>query len=266
MRKITGLFLLILIMSACNNNGEQESTTVPTSADNKEKALQADVAKYPDSLLLKENLTQYYRDSGNYDAALKIVDATLAHDSLNARFWFIKGDLHFENEDTAKALFAYEKAVHLFPDPEWLSTLGSVYASIKDNRALSIAAALESLRNVKSEKTGLLIRGLYYSYTGDKKKAISFFDKSLALDYTFMLAYREKGIALYDLGKYEDALAVLNKAVTLQNNFDEGYYWMGRCLEKLNRNSEAIENYQAALSYSPDYVEAKDALTRLGVK
>ena len=78
-----------------------------------------------------------------------------------------------------------------------------------------------------------------------------------------MLAYREKGIALYDLGKYNDAITVLDKAVTLQNNFDEGYYWLGRCLEKLNKPNDAIEKYKNALLYAPDYVEAKDALVRL---
>ena len=78
-----------------------------------------------------------------------------------------------------------------------------------------------------------------------------------------MFAYREKGIALYDMGKYEDAVIVLDKAVTLQNNFDEGYYWLGRCLEKLNKPNEAIEEYKMALLYAPDYVEAKEALERL---
>jgi tetratricopeptide (TPR) repeat protein len=59
---------------------------------------------------------------------------------------------------------------------------------------------------------------------------------------------------------------VLDKAVTLQNGFDEGYYYKGRCLEKLNRTPEAIEMYQRALMYDPGYVEAKQALSRLGVK
>jgi tetratricopeptide (TPR) repeat protein len=81
-----------------------------------------------------------------------------------------------------------------------------------------------------------------------------------------MNAYREKAIALYDQAKYEDAIKVLTKAVTLQNKFDEGYYWLGRCFEKLNNNKDAVESYKNALLYNPDYVEAKDALGKLGVK
>ena len=56
---------------------------------------------------------------------------------------------------------------------------------------------------------------------------------------------------------------VLERAVTVQNNFDEGYFWMGKCYEKLNQKEEAIESYQAALLYDPDFVEARQALNKL---
>jgi len=59
---------------------------------------------------------------------------------------------------------------------------------------------------------------------------------------------------------------VLDKAITLQNSFDEGYYYSGQCLEKLNRKEEAIQAYQNALILDPEYIEAKDALAKLGVR
>jgi tetratricopeptide (TPR) repeat protein len=68
------------------------------------------------------------------------------------------------------------------------------------------------------------------------------------------------------MAKYEEAITTLTKAVTLQNKFDEGYYWLGRCFEKLNNTNDAIESYKNALLYNPDYVEAKDALGKLGGK
>jgi hypothetical protein len=37
----------------------------------------------------------------------------------------------------------------------------------------------------------------------------------LALNYTFMEAYLEKAIALFDLGKYSNALEVLDKSTYL---------------------------------------------------
>jgi tetratricopeptide (TPR) repeat protein len=41
---------------------------------------------------------------------------------------------------------------------------------------------------------------------------------------------------------------------------------MGRCYEKLNQKQAAIEAYQTALMYDPNYIEAADALAKLGVK
>jgi tetratricopeptide (TPR) repeat protein len=78
-----------------------------------------------------------------------------------------------------------------------------------------------------------------------------------------MYANREKAIALYSQTKYEEAIKVLNRAVTLQNNFDEGYFWLGKCYEKLNRKDEAIESYQNALLYDKNYIEAREALDRI---
>ena len=143
-------------------------------------------------------------------------------------------------------------------------SLASLYAQTKNPGALLIADTLLKAKKWDVEKQAMFIKGLYFNNTGEKLKAIAFFDKCILLDYTFMYAYREKSIALYDMGKYEEALAVLEKAVTLQNNFDEAYYWKGRCLERLGKKPEAVEAYQEAILYNRDYIEAKDALTRLG--
>ena len=145
-------------------------------------------------------------------------------------------------------------------------SLATLYAQTKNAKALSLADTLLIKFKPDAIKQALFIKGLYYSFAEEKLKAISFFDQCLALDFHNMDAYREKAIALYDLKKYEDALKVLDRAITLENNFDEGYYYKGRCLEKLNRTDEAIEAYQSALMYTSDYIEAKDALARLGIK
>ncbi|HCF63159.1 MAG TPA: hypothetical protein DEU93_02435 [Chitinophagaceae bacterium] len=78
-----------------------------------------------------------------------------------------------------------------------------------------------------------------------------------------MDAYREKAIIYFNNAQYKSSIDVLEKAVTLQNNFDVGYYWLGRNYEKLNQKEKAAENYQRALMYDPQYFEAKEALEKL---
>jgi tetratricopeptide (TPR) repeat protein len=266
----TSLFLLITIIS-CNNQNQAKENKEPvdelTSA--REKILKDSIAKFPEIFLLKEELIRYYVDSletADYDKALTIANSALANDSLNEKLWSIKGSLHFENGDTLNAIKSYEIAMKVNPQPRYLLLLGSLYAQTKNTKALQVADALIKTKLPETEKEAFFIKGMYFTYSGDKKTAITFFDKCLNLDNRHMFAYREKGIALYDMGKYDDAITVLDKAVTLQNSFDEGYYWLGRCLEKLNKANDAIEEYKTALLYAPDYVEAKEALQRLGVK
>ncbi len=258
------VFCILIFLSACNNNAGEDNKVDPvTPKVNEEKRLKDAIARYPDSLLLKEELIEYYSDNDNYASAFNEIDAVLAKDSTNARFWNINAVLHFKKKDTLNAISSLEKAVLYFPDEHYIFSLGSTYAQVKKPRAIQMADALLGGYKGKADKEAFYIKGLYYSFTNEKQKAIGFFDKCLALNYTYMDAYREKAIALYDLGKYEEAFAVLDKAITLQNNFDEGYYYSGKCLEKLNRIPEAIQSYQNALVYDPDYGEAKEALRRL---
>ena len=254
--------VISFMISSCNNNTTETSTKMPEA----ESQLKALITQYPDSVLLKENLIQYFRENGNYGEAIVTTSNALTKDSLNDRLFDIKATLYFENGDTINAINAFEKAVAINPQPEYIISLGSLYAQTKNPLALALADALVQTPAANAQKQALFIKGLYYSYTGDKLKAIQYFDFCLKLDYRDMLAYREKAICLYDLNKFEEALELLQKAVAVQNTFDEGYYWKGRCYEKLNKTKEAIENYQMALQIDPNYIEAKDALARLGIK
>ncbi|MEO5984904.1 MAG: tetratricopeptide repeat protein [Ferruginibacter sp.] len=255
-------YVVIIILFSCNNTEEQ----VPVSSFNKiqnAEQLKQVVAKYPDSLLLVEKLIQYYRDSGSYDSALAITGNALKNSPGVAGLWNIKATLHFENEDTVNAIQSFEKAIEIFPLPEYIISLGIIYAQTKNPKALILANALAGGDGAKAVKEAVFIKGLYASYTGDKKKAIALFDSCIRLDYTYMFAYREKAIALYDEGRYENALKVLERAVTIQNNFDEGYYWIGNCYKKLNKKEEAIQSYHTALMYDKDFIEARDSLKTL---
>ncbi len=258
------LYLPLLLLLACNNSEKADPETTDTPA--KELELKNAVKQYPDSALLVQNLVTYYWENGNYNQAISNINEALVKDSLNAGFWDIKTNLHLENKDTLGAINAFEHLVSINPQPDAIMALGVLYAHTGNPLAIIMADGLLQADKAKAEKEAYFIKGLYHGSIGDKKTAISFFDQSLTVNYSFVEAYREKAITLYDMGQYKEALAVLDKAVTLQNGFDEGYYYKGRCLEKLNRVPEAIEMYQRALMYDPNYVEAKEALGRLGIK
>ncbi len=256
------LWIVIVICFSCND----EEVQTPATAVNELQQLQQlkqEISKYPDSLLLLEKLIQYYRNTGAYDSAITVTDAAIKRAPNVVDLWDIKAILHFENGDTINAISSFESAIDIFPLPEYLISLGTLYAQTKNPKALIIADALMLAENAKAGKEALFIKGLYYNYIGNKKKAIALFDSCIRLNYTYMFAYREKAIALYEQAQYEEALKVLTRAVTIKNDFDEGYYWMGNCYKKLNRKEEAIQSYHTALMYDKNFIEARDSLKTL---
>ncbi len=250
---------LFFIVSCTNEKKEYKYYSNPNILESLKNA----VDKHPDSLLLVYDLIEQFRNEGQYDSAVALTDKQIQKDSGNAFLWNIKATLYFENDDTLKAIDALEHAIDIYPLPAYMAALGTIYAEIKNRNALHIADELIYLNTDKSTKHAYFIKGLYYNYIEKSDSAILFLDRSLQLDYTYMYAYREKAIALYQLKKYEEAINVLRRAVTMQNNFDEGYYWMGKAYEKLHQNEDAILCYQNALLYDQDYIEAREALNRL---
>lgn len=259
-KRVVLYLMVLLFIFSCNENDSTENSAKITNPIQK---LQAELRNSPDSFPLAENLIEAYRNNGNYDSAIHLTDHYIQKDSGNAYFWNMKATLYFENEDTTQAIDALKHAIDIYPLPEYLVALGTIYAEIKNEHALTIANELLASNKVASGKDAYFIKGLYYNFTGQHTTAIGFLDSCLNSDYTYMYAYREKAIAFYRLGKYEEALNVLKRAVTIQNNFDEGYYWMGKCYEKLNKIDEARQSYQNALLYDKNFTEAREALNYL---
>ncbi len=168
-----------------------------------------------------------------------------------------------EKGDTAGAIASLEDAIRLAPVPQYIYLVAPLYAVTKNVKAIQAGKLLIKTGDIKYTEAGYYVQGLYYSSVNSKEKAIPFFDEAVKTDYTFMEAYLEKALALYDLSKYAEAADVLSKAVTIQNNFDAGYYYLGRCYEKLNRKEDAANAYRKALMYDPDYEEAAEALSKL---
>ena len=256
-------FIVLLFVFSCKENESKGDSSIIT---NPIQQLQKDLENYPDSFLLVENLIEAYRNSGNYDSALHLTDRYIQKDSGNAYFWNVKATLYFENEDTLQAIESLKHAIDIYPLPEYLVALGTIYAEIKNDNALTIANELLAANKTSSGKDAYFIKGLYYNFSGQPSTAITYLDSCLNNDYTYMYAYREKGIALYKMAKYTDAIKVLERAVTIQNNYDEGYYWLGKCYEKLNKIEDARQSYQNALLYDKNFTEARDALNHLPKK
>ncbi|QIR35571.1 tetratricopeptide repeat protein [Tolypothrix sp. PCC 7910] len=69
----------------------------------------------------------------------------------------------------------------------------------------------------------------------------------------------KQGNTLYDLQRYQDALAVYDKAVDIRPGYPQGWYGKGKTLAELKQYKEALAAYDKAIQILPDYVEAWSA-------
>ncbi|MGB5595240.1 MAG: tetratricopeptide repeat protein, partial [Crocosphaera sp.] len=69
-------------------------------------------------------------------------------------------------------------------------------------------------------------------------------------------AWYNRGIALDDLGRYEEAIASYDKALEIKPDKDEAWNNRGVALYNLGRYEDAIASYDKALEFKPDDHEA----------
>lgn len=256
MKRIFASWLIFSLLACHHSPATEEAAPSP------ERAMQEALRQFPDSALLRENLIQFYRDSGYYDSAIHEAFRALERDSSHPRWWYITATLLCEKEDTAEAIRLLRQSPDIGMDRMNTILLATLFARKGDSLALPFSENLLTPL-LDAAKEGYYISGLFYLKTEQWAKAISYFDSCLSESYTFMEAYREKATALGALNRWEEGAAVMKKAVTIQNNFAEGYYLLGLCLEKTGKQDEARDAYEKALLYDPAWAEAAAAVRRL---
>ena len=135
MKQIITTLFIVIIFSSCNNAVKEQPVTqlqIPVQ----EKEMKDAIDKYPDSMLLRETLIQYFENNGNYDLAIAETNKVLQNDSANLLFLNKKADLFYLNYDTLSAIKIYEKSIEIYPDPKIIISLGICYAQTQNPNAL----------------------------------------------------------------------------------------------------------------------------------
>lgn len=230
------------------------------------KKLQQAVAAMPDSAGLRYLLMDELLRNNQFKLALHQNDTLLQGDSVNAGLWYRRGVIFLQDADTPRGIAALEKSVQhapMFVEP--LLQMAAVYAGQLNPKALDFAdQVIRIAEDSRAVSQATFIKGLYYSNINKREQAIELFDTCIKNDYTFLEAYIEKGLLLYDQQNYAEAKQVFERALQVSNTFAEAYYQLGRCLEAMGNPAEAKLNYQKALGLDKQLAAAADALKRLG--
>ncbi|MHA4809854.1 tetratricopeptide repeat protein [Flavitalea flava] len=225
--------------------------------------LQDCLKKFPANQNFPSLLSDLYQQSGRTKEALQLYDTLLQTDSLNFEAWYEKGLVLEKTKDTTRALIALNKAYTLQPVNTYALELAHLYAENRDSRAIGLCDDVLRKDSGNELLDPLFIKGIYFSNTGQYKKAIVQFDSCTRRDWKYTDAYLEKGIALFELKKVEEALQTFLMTIKVSNTYADGYFWAGRCYETLGANDDALIYYQRALALDKNFTEARERIKKI---
>lgn len=146
---------------------------------------------------------------GNRDAAMALATRAVEVEPKNALCYFVRGQLHEENQAPAKALSDYDQVLKLDP---------------------SVAAAWQN-------------RGGVQFKLGRIKESIADFDKFIELEPQQAPHHWQRGIALYYAGRFADGRKQFESHQTVNSNDVENAVWHFLC----GARESGVEKARAAL-------------------
>ncbi len=133
-----------------------------------------------------------------------------------------------------------------------LSATGQVHESVR---------VLEELCSEGVDQIGALsLMGEAYYGVGDHAKAISAFEKCLALEPQNVGTHVNLAIVHEAAGQLEEAIAILTRALALRPDFGRLHQYRGQLLHLVGRHADAIASLDAALR-----CDARDELSRIWI-
>jgi tetratricopeptide (TPR) repeat protein len=144
------------------------------------------------------------------------------------------------------------------------------FEKVSTERGIQICnLALEQEGLKRRDKAATLTnRGILYMRAGKNQRALTDYQRSLAMMPDLLETKVNLGAALYGLGRYTEALAALNEGI-LTDDVDAraiGFYNRALAHESLGDVQSAYEDFRRALNAKPDFALAERQLARFTVE
>jgi tetratricopeptide (TPR) repeat protein len=199
--------------------------------------------------------------AGDLDGAIAALDEAIRLVPHSAEAYCDRGWYRFEKEMYDEAFADFTKAIELNPS----------YTLAYNNRGVAYCKLHDWDRAIADYTNALKINpdhpwarvGLVNSYVdraqsllkqcgiGDSDRAMADYDSALELDPQSPVPYRSRGIAYFDQGKYDKAIADFTKAMRIEKTWDL-LFERGRACFYNGQFPEAVADLTAALDLRPD--------------
>lgn len=150
--------------------------------------------------------------------------------------------------DKDKAHEAIEKAVELAgDDKERLSKALLTRATLAEDKETMLADLAQAIKIDPENTDAIQARGKFYLRTGEPEKAIADLKLWLESDKNNMAAYQDVANSLRDLGKYDEAIEIIDSAIAIEPDNAENFVIRSDLNVNRKKYDEAVEDANKAL-------------------
>ena len=205
--------------------------------------------KHPDA---NHNMGVLAVGVGKAEAAVPFFKTALEANSSIVQYWlsFIDTLIKLGRMDDAKAVCEQAKSN---------GVKGDGFDKLEKQLSGQVSAKVEATKDPPQDQMQALMT-LY-----NQQKLQQVFKETQVLTKRYannLFLWNLMGISAAQLGKLDEAIHALKKAVSIKPDYAEGFYNIGNALQSQGKLDEAVEAFRRAVSIKPDYA---DAYNNLGI-
>lgn len=239
--------------------------------------------------------------AGDLDGAYNLANLSISLNPFSSLGYYIRGLIHLKKNNLESALKEFDQAIVLEPkfsrvyfqralikdklknykeaieDYSVAISLNSKYSGAYKNRATDYAIlklysnALKDLSKAITLPDSALdkvynVRGAVYNDLKEYKKALKDYNRAISINPKLYIAYRNKAIALLNLGKPKDAIVELNSAIKLNANYSLAYYTRGNAYDQIGQYKKAIFDFEKFVELQINIDDYNLQVTKVRIK
>lgn len=250
MKRVLGLSILLLGLSACATSGEKKQKV----SDEELSGLYVELALAS----IQE---------GDPISALKSLEEAERLDSKSAKVAYTRSIAFLARKDNDKALHFAKLAHDRDPkNSEYMNTLGKLYfdaGRFQEAEPLLLQASQDPL--YRGAFKSLTVLGMLNLKKGDESKALVFFDKAIDESASgACVAYYYRGNIRMNRAQFEGAVRDYEKAIRgVCANFPEAHFAIGVAYSRSAKYDLARKKFLEVKELYPDTALANQAIERL---
>ncbi|MBI4473816.1 MAG: tetratricopeptide repeat protein [Acidobacteria bacterium] len=235
---------LMTIATAYHRLGRIDDATRYMETASKEFPNSAEPVSRLANLALSEDEKDVQKIVGYMERAVRL-------DPNNAGYLYNVGWIYDQIGDTNRAISYYQRAIRASSlSFEAMNNLALIYGARGEvERALPLLR--QAIRSDPENEAGYINLAEHYVRQRDWKNALDNYDHALRINPSNPLAAVEKGKVLIELGRFDEAVEVLNQALELDAHSYDAYVVLASAYEKMGHTKESAAATEEAQRIRP---------------